>query len=159
MIELASGHRAQTILRRIRQQPETLRQVFLCSPFIDAKHRTALCDVIARCRSVQTGVTILTTTGAAGAMLSLMAGASRRWSCAIVPIPGLHAKAYLAIGRSSYRSEGLISSCNLTNAGTQLNLEIGVYFTSDSPAGSRLLSQTMSFVSNALRGALTCARV
>jgi hypothetical protein len=73
-----------------------------------------------------------------------MPPAARRF-VQIIAVPGLHAKFYLALGRDFPATEGLVTSANLTTAGTTANVELGIWLAASSMLGARLLHELDRF--------------
>jgi len=157
MIHVAGGDRINSLISRALMAPETLKHFFACSPFIDDEMVPMLDELTCACRPVYTAVTVITSPSAAAKLERLSRAGRARMS--VVATPRLHAKLYLAVGRAPYRSDGLISSGNLTRAGTGSNVELGVYFDEQCAVGRRLLSQAHSFVRRIIRDTVVRPRL
>jgi HKD family nuclease len=59
--------------------------------------------------------------------------------------PQLHAKAYLRLDREG-RNEAIITSANLTRAGLESNVELGVHASSTSLTGRQLVAKVRHFL-------------
>ena len=140
MIAMASGRDVLRMLDRIAEGIGRYHQLTICSPFVDERMLDRLEHLISRSERARAHLLIVTTP----AMLPtrLTAAALRaRGSVRIAQLAALHAKFYLAIGRDFASTEAIVTSANLTVAGTSTNIELGFRITASTEADARILKE------------------
>jgi phosphatidylserine/phosphatidylglycerophosphate/cardiolipin synthase-like enzyme len=141
MIALAHGRGVDQLLQRAAAQPWLYSNLIICCPFIDSTLMARLNDLCRRAAKWHCGMTLITTPSAA-AHIRRSVGAAVFPRLRIVVRSNLHAKVYYALARGRHaRSEALVTSANLTEAGISRNEELGVHIRGDSPEGRALLRQ------------------
>jgi hypothetical protein len=139
MITLTSGAAVKTMLRRATARPWNYSQILICSPFIDlamVKRLQTLCEAAGKARST---VTIITNRRGGVLLEPLREG---RRCVRLLVRDRLHTKAYLLLGRNGgCESEALVTSANLTRAGTSRNHELGVHIQCTTANGRALIHQ------------------
>jgi hypothetical protein len=146
MIELCNGRDVGDLLDMVTARPDEFRQVDLCAPFIDGGAVVRIVDLAAAASARRCGLRVVTSPGAAALLLSLLPPPAPRWRHTIVPRRGLHAKAYLAIGRGRRASVAIVTSANLTGAGLAGNVELGVRAVASTELGRRLIGEVRNFI-------------
>jgi len=146
VIRIASGTDVRRLLYQALALPELFERVMVCSPFLDDAVTGVLVPLARVARRTQCGFKILTRPGGAEGLLERLPGHPAQWRSTVVPVPELHAKAYLAIGRRAAESRAIVTSANLTRAGLGQNLELGVLATPASDAGRKLVSEVREFL-------------
>jgi len=128
MVALTDGTEVIRLVERAIRNPDRYRRVIVSSPFLD--------DVGARLLSrlftaTQNGplVTLITRPEVASRYASVMD--ERRRNVELFMPPDLHAKCYVLVGKVPSDSEALVTSSNLTAAGTGRNWEVGVALKGD----------------------------
>lgn len=147
MIRPVSGLEVGQLLSHVRTRIEEYAEVLVCSPFIDEMMIEILVSLAQEARRAQCGFRVITTASAAASLTAALPGHLQEWRSTVVVNRQLHAKAYVAIGRRRRaRSEAIVTSANLTQAGITTNVEFGVLAVSTSSEGRHLLAQIHHFV-------------
>lgn len=146
MIELCNGRDVSDLLDLVTARPEEFRQVDLCAPFIDGNAVPRIVDLAMAASPHRCGVRVVTSPSGAALLLSLLPAPARRWRHTILSRRGLHAKAYLAIGRGRRPSVAIVTSANLTGAGLDSNVELGVRAVASTELGRRLIGEVRNFI-------------
>jgi hypothetical protein len=146
MISLSAGTDVRKLIERVIDRPERFADVTICSPYIDNDMPELLARLIRSARRAQCGVRIITSRAAAESIQGQFAFHPATWRDLLVTPQGLHAKVYTAIARRTMESEAIITSANLTAAGTRSNVELGVRAAPTSEQGLRLIAGTQSFI-------------
>jgi len=129
MVALTDGTEVVRLVEKAIRNPDRYQRVIISSPFLDDVGARLLSRLFA---ATQNGplVTLLTRPEAALRYASIMN--QRRRNVALFLPPELHAKCYVLVGRTASDSEALVTSSNLTAAGTGRNWEVGVALKGDS---------------------------
>lgn len=146
MIALCEGNAVARLLDRVVARPGDWRQVDLCAPFIDGAAIPRLISLALDGPGAGCGLRVITSVGCAKLLCSLLPGPARHWRRVIMARSGLHAKAYLAVGRDRRTSEAIVTSANLTAGGLASNLELGVRATSSTDAGRRMVGDVRNYI-------------
>lgn len=146
MITLSSGPDVHALLDRMTRNADRLREVLICSPFIDQVLDEALVKLASHITRAGASLLLVTNQEAARAMARLLDGPECRRATVAAPRRRLHAKAYVSVARRSRESEAIVTSANLTDAGLHSNIELGVRAVPTTDAGQRLFDQTRRFV-------------
>lgn len=121
-MKLVSGNEVLGLMQRVRAEPRAYRQIFLCAPFISPN---LLLHITGFGRRVPVSTTVLTNPGTAVELSAVrLAGPFE-----VTPIPGFHAKIYIACGKEERDSVAIIGSFNFTDFGLNRNFEMGVQIT------------------------------
>lgn len=147
MLRLVTGHALGRFLDRVLSPVAPFSRAVFCSPFIDAGVRRRIVDFAARLGSQRPLLKVLTSPEAAGALNDELPGQKGSPCVRVLAVPGLHAKAYLARGVSGEPSIALVSSANLTHAGCEEQIEVGVFASSTSESGARVIADVGEFLS------------
>lgn len=129
MVALTDGTEVVRMLEKAIGNPDRYRRVIISSPFLDDAGAGLLSRLFA---ATQNGplVTLLTRPEVASRYAAVLNQRGRNVEL-LVP-PALHAKCYVLIGRVASNSEAIVTSSNLTAAGTGRNWEVGVALRGDS---------------------------
>jgi len=146
MIVLCSGRDVADLIEEVIARPEEFRQVDLCAPFIDGGAVPRVIDLAMASARHGCGVRVVTSARSAALLLSLLPAPARSWRHTILARRGLHAKAYLAIGRGRRQSVAIVTSANLTGAGLGGNTELGVRAVASTELGRRLIGEVRNFI-------------
>jgi phosphatidylserine/phosphatidylglycerophosphate/cardiolipin synthase-like enzyme len=144
MIETCTGSEITTLMDRVESRALRYREIIICAPYIDAfmaARIRALWISVKRHRCI---VRVITSASSADSVRTADDALGRRGD--LVVRSRLHAKVYLAIGRESGATEAIITSANLTRAGTGRNIEFGVRIDGTSNEGRNLLRQVQKFL-------------
>src|SRR5207249_463156 len=95
------------------------------SPFIDTQLSPLVRELAERAYHEQRAFLVITRPPAATMLLAGLPGPSARWTKLLRVHTHLHAKAYLGLGRGG-ASKAIVTSANLTVAGLETNVELGV---------------------------------
>ena len=146
MIRLATGADVQRILTVVALAPEAYQELIVCSPFIDGETAKVLGRAAVAARRAQCGFTIVTKPEDRSRIVGAICGTRSQAAAAVIPGPGLHAKAYLLAGRHREDSVAVVSSVNLTTAGLNKNIELGVLATPGCDDGAALVDAALAFL-------------
>ncbi|THD81659.1 MAG: hypothetical protein E7812_02230 [Phenylobacterium sp.] len=146
MIGLSGGPEVHALLDRMCNQADRLREVLICSPFVDEALDERLAKLATAITSAGARLLLITTPEVARPLRLLLAGQEYRRTTVSTPRRRLHAKAYVSVARRARESEAIITSANLTKAGLASNIELGVRVVPVSDAGRLLFDQTCRFV-------------
>lgn len=129
MVALTNGNEVVRLVEKAIRNPGRYRRVIVSSPFLDDVGAGLLSRLFT---ATQNGplVTLLTRPDVALRYASVLD--KRRRNVELFMSPDLHAKCYVLIGRKASDSEAIVTSSNLTAAGTGRNWEVGVALTGDS---------------------------
>ncbi|UYN94009.1 MAG: phospholipase D family protein [Enhydrobacter sp.] len=145
MIELSKGPAVLELLDRTATRMSEYMQVVICSPFIDKVLMKRL--ALLSCSAERSGcnLCIVTRPESAHELMAVLPQRFARRHTAVVVRPTLHAKLYVAHGRRACQSEAIVTSANLTQAGTRANIELGVHVAPTSQCGRHLFRQIHQF--------------
>jgi phosphatidylserine/phosphatidylglycerophosphate/cardiolipin synthase-like enzyme len=146
MIELVAGPDIAQLLGIVADRPERYHGVTVCSPFIDEAMAEVLARIVVTGRAARCGVRVVTYAPGAARILNRLPGPRAEWTKAVVANGRVHAKVYLAAARRYAETEAIVTSANLTTAGTSHNVELGVRVRPSSEAGRQLLAHVETFV-------------
>lgn len=146
MIALSGGREVQMLLERMCDHADRLREVLICSPFIDEAMDQRLARLAAAVTQSGARLLLVTTPEVARPLKLLFAGQEHRRTTVTIPRKRLHAKAYVSVARRPRESEAIVTSANLTQAGLASNIELGVRVVPTTDAGRQLFDQTCRFV-------------
>lgn len=146
MITLSGGREVHALLDKMSDQADRLREVLICSPFIDEALDERLDRLAMAITAAGARLLLVTTPEAARPLRLLLAGQEHRRTTVATPRRRLHAKAYVSVARRARESEAIVTSANLTKAGLASNIELGVRVVPISDAGRLLFDQTCRFV-------------
>ena len=146
MIQVSRTIAVHRLLHRVASAPALFNRVLLCSPFFDRTMSALLVSLAVSTRRAQCGFRVITRPQAVDELRECFPGHASRWSGTFVPVDGLHAKVYLAIGRRPVDTRAIVTSANLTTAGLWENLEIGVLAAPTSDAGNKIVSEVRDFL-------------
>jgi hypothetical protein len=143
VIGLATGQAVPHLLNDVRAHPDRASHLVICSPFPDRDLLPLVIDLARRVDRAGWSLRFITTEAVAGMIREaapgpLAPGPLMNRSLTLVARGRLHAKTYLLVDRGG-RSEPIVTSANLTLAGIESNIELGVHATATSPAGLRLI--------------------
>lgn len=140
MVRLGNGGDVVKLLRRVADCPSTYAVVMISSPFIDDTMQDELLVVGRRMSKTSGALKIVTRLAAASRLRQKAIARGLRDSVRIFAVDHLHAKIYLAVGRSRSTSLAVVTSANLTVSGTTRQIEVGTVATPTSPVGERLVN-------------------
>jgi hypothetical protein len=146
MIALSNGSDVRDLLEHVRRRPERHRELIICSPFIDPELDETVEALAAALTTTGGGLLLVTTREAGRGVRARLGGPATRRAIVVTPRRRLHAKAYIAVARRPRESEAIVTSANLTLAGLDTNIELGVRATPSCDAGRDLIAQTSRFV-------------
>lgn len=146
MIALSGGPEVHALLDRMCSQADRLREVLICSPFIDEALDERLAKLATAVTAAGARLLLVTTPEVARPLRLLLAGQEHRRTTVSTPSRRLHAKAYVSVARRARESEAIVTSANLTRAGLGSNIELGVRVVPVSDAGRLLFDQTCRFI-------------
>lgn len=148
MICTEPGAALSEFLDVVTARSEHFAEVIFCAPFIDARTARRLGVLAGKARRTRCGITIITAPQGRRSLAQVLSHAEEFGVLKIKVRQDLHAKAYMAVARGCRgRSEGMITSANLTSAAFSKNLELGVRATSRSAPGRALLAQIRNALS------------
>lgn len=129
MVALTNGTEVIRLVEKAIRNPDRYRRVIVGSPFLDDVGAGLLSRLFS---ATQNGplVTLLTRPEAVSRYASVMD--RRRRNVELFVLPDLHAKCYVLVGRDASDSEAIVTSSNLTAAGTARNWEVGIALGGDS---------------------------
>ena len=129
MVALTNGTEVIRLVEKAIRSPDRYRRVIVSSPFLDDVGAGLLSRLFC---ATQNGplVTLLTRPEAVSRYASVMD--RRRRNVELFVLPDLHAKCYVLVGRDASDSEAIVTSSNLTAAGTGRNWEVGIALGGDS---------------------------
>jgi hypothetical protein len=128
MVALTDGTEVVRLVEKAIRNPCRYRRIIVSSPFLDDVGAGLLLRLFA---ATQNGplVTLLTRPEVASRYAPVLD--QRQRNVELFMPPHLHAKCYVLVGRVASDSEALITSSNLTAAGTGRNWEVGVALKGD----------------------------
>jgi hypothetical protein len=129
MVALTNGNEVVRLVEKAIRNPGRYRRVIVSSPFVDDVGAGLLSRLFT---ATQNGplVTLLTRPAVALRYASVLD--QRQRNVELFISPALHAKCYVLVGRVASDSEAIVTSSNLTAAGTGRNWEVGVALRGDS---------------------------
>lgn len=145
MIVAASTTDIVRLLDGVSMRPDRYRGITLCSPFIDNEIAHVIVRLAKTTSSAGCGLSIFTTPRTAIGVRALLPTVPMNARLVVQPVEGLHAKFYIAVGRSYGDSSAIITSANLTRAGLSTNVELGVRALPSSRAGRTLIATVAQF--------------
>lgn len=143
MIRTCGGSSVRQLVDAIIIGGQKFVKAVICAPFIDDDMLATLVK-FASPDSRRTCDLVIITSQSVAANLRLRIANSRR--CSVVPVDHLHAKIYLAVAREFSYTEAIITSANLTTAGTLRNIEFGVYARPTTACGREAIGAVVSFL-------------
>lgn len=152
MIRASGGLDVLTFIHRIAGAPERYAEVVICSPFIDAQLVPLLARMALSARRGSCGVRFVTGPEASKALARGLVGHPASWRRSIIVRRRLHAKAYVAIAREGQPSEAIVTSANLTRAGVEENIELGISADSSSEPGRTIVRQVYDSMKRLMNG-------
>ncbi|MCK1580686.1 hypothetical protein IVB03_14110 [Bradyrhizobium sp. 168] len=147
MIETSNGADIDRLLDRVIGHPDYFAKVVLCSPFIDNNILGRIVPFAKVAHQSKCDVRIITSLEAGERIRRALQTTLRHKRNLLTVSPRLHAKVYLAVARRLNDTEVIVTSANLTCAGIQSNVELGVRAKSTSSSGRRFLNQVHRFIS------------
>jgi HKD family nuclease len=146
MIHTSTGNDVIRMLDRVARMPARYSAVVICCPFIGDDLLPRLLSLLDRAGVTGCHFRVITSHESANALTSRLS--SKQLVCRkyVTGHARLHAKIYIAIARRHADSEAIVTSANLTRAGTVDNIELGVRAVPSSDAGRRLLNDIQHFV-------------
>ncbi len=144
MISTASGADLRRLLADTRRQVEEYSQFVVCSPFVDLELLPLIRDLTERMNRGRRDFRLVTRPATATMLLAAVPDLRALWANRLVLHPNLHAKAYL--GLKGTDGQAIVTSANLTIAGLESNIELGVRGNTTSPAGRQLVRQVGRFL-------------
>jgi PLD-like domain len=140
------------VLRLIESVPSRYAQVVICSPFIDMATSSRIGCIAQLARRAGCGLRIITSVDSnTSSDIASISGRKQVGSRALVVLPHLHAKVYLAIGRNFRDSWVMVTSANATEAGLRRNIELGLLVRAISPEGAQTIEQVRHFLEKLAR--------
>ena len=139
MIATTAGRDVRRLLDAVRCRPQSASQLVICSPFVDPELLPLVSELADRTGRAGCAFRVITREPAATMLRHALSGSSAGRKALIVAHPRLHAKAYLRLDRAG-RSEAIVTSANLTVAGIDSNVELGIRATACSPLGRRIVA-------------------
>jgi hypothetical protein len=139
LITVTTGRDVRRLLDGMRYRPERASQLVICSPFVDPSLVPFVVDLAGEAGRAGCTFRFITSEAVATMLREALRGSPTSRKLTIVAHPRLHAKAYLRVDGGG-RSEAIVTSANLTLAGIESNVELGVRATTSSPAGCRLIA-------------------
>ena len=129
MVALTDGTEVVRLFEKAIRSPGRYRRVIVSSPFLDDVGAGLLSRLF---RATENGplVTLLTRPEVVSRYASVMDQRCR--NVELFMPPDLHAKCYVLVGRDASDSEAIVTSSNLTAAGTGRNWEVGIALKGDS---------------------------
>ncbi len=146
MIEISKGVDVDRLLDRVVGRPDHFTKVVLCSPFIDDNMLNRVVPLAGIAHRSKCALRIITSVEAGERVRKALHSTLRHQRELLIVSPRLHAKVYLAVAKRLNDTEVIVTSANLTRAGTQSNVELGVRAKSTSIAGRRFLNQVHHFI-------------
>ena len=150
MIRISSSREIRSLLRSTLAMPADFERVILCSPFIDEETFRDLVSLSESTTRAQCGFRVVTRAEIADKLLLGLPSQRSPLADAIVRVPALHAKCFLALSRDVRRTRAIVTSANLTVPGLWSNIEIGVVAAPTSDAGRQLVSEVREFLERLL---------
>ncbi len=138
MIECASASDVARLLSRVRSRADMYSDLLLCSPFMDDETISLVGLVAEAASGARCRLEIITAQQAVDRVKVLLAPLADQ-QLRLIGCPRLHAKFYVAVGRSREHTEAIITSANLTVAGLTSNIELGVRIAATTPHGRAML--------------------
>jgi hypothetical protein len=146
MIRTSTGYDVGRLLGRVANHPNHYSRFVVCTPFIDDQMLPQLVSLADATRRAQCGLVVITRPQAASKLRAAMRGRRNSWKCVVIGRPKLHAKVYLAVARERDESEVIVTSANLTTAGVERNVELGIRARPTTDHGRSLLSDIRGFL-------------
>lgn len=134
------------LLARVVSHQERYAQLSICTPYLDDDMARTLVTLLCNEGKARCAVRIFTAPAAAKMLRALLPGHPVTWRKSILTVVGIHAKVYVCVARQRQESEAIITSANLTTAGTELNVELGVQMITCSEGGRQLFAEASDFV-------------
>ena len=129
MVALTNGTEVIRLVEKAIRNPGRYRRVIISSPFLDDVGAELLSRLFSATRNGLL-VTVLTRPEVASRYGAVMSQRPR--NVELFMPPDLHAKCYVLVGRVASDSEAIVTSSNLTAAGTGRNWEVGISLKGDS---------------------------
>lgn len=123
MVHLMDGSGVLQVLDKAARSPERFRRVVVSSPFLD-EYGVGLLRRLSRSSGRGPRLTLVLTPEIAGQVCTGLVGLPS--GTEVVVQNRLHAKVFALLGINPVDHEALITSSNLTEAGVEKNLEVGV---------------------------------
>lgn len=146
MIDVSTGRDLDRLIDGAIARPDRLSDVAFCAPFIDDRMLDRIAHLAVAARHASCGFRIVTSSGAATALVARLPGPSAFWRKTVVVNDRVHAKAYVVTPRGRGYAQAIISSANLTWGGIAGNFELGVSATSTSPQGRQVVRAVREFI-------------
>jgi hypothetical protein len=146
MIRTSTGHDVERLLGRVGNHPDQYSEFVVCTPFVDDGMLARLVRLAEVVRRAQCGFVVITRPEAASKLRAAMPGHPAAWKGIVIGRPDLHAKVYLAVARLRNESEVIVTSANLTSAGVETNIELGVRVRPSTDHGRSLLADVRNFL-------------
>jgi|SRR5579859_2094313 len=146
MIKISEGADVLDLLDQITMKPYRYERVVISSPFIDDDMFSRIALLARATTRSRCKLWLITTPSLADRLTLHFQRSPAPARANIVARARLHAKLYLAVDQQGTHSEAIVTSANLTRAGTGGNIELGVRIASTSLPGRLLLRQLRDFV-------------
>lgn len=146
MATVCVGKELDRFLYSLQVEPSRYSQVIICSPFIDKGLYERISRFAEIARRMGCGVRLITGIGGVPAGLKTWPGKNQIGARTLVTLRRLHAKVYLAIGRERRSSWAVVTSANLTDAGLNKNIELGLLIRATSSDGAHVIDEIRRFL-------------
>jgi hypothetical protein len=146
MLKIVSGHALGQFVEKALSPMAPFGRIVFCSPFIDAGLRWRIVEFAERADGKGVRLRIVTSPDVAEALGDELARQDCSSSVRVLGVRGLHAKAYLATQGFGRPSVALVTSANLTHAGCEDQIEVGVLASTTCDAGTRLVVDLAEFL-------------
>ncbi len=144
MISVANGSDVLHLLEKVTMGIRHYRRLTVCSPYVDSTMLARLERLAVRANWARSQLWIITTPAALASHLATSAQGGRNF-VRVKVVARLHAKFYLAIAFEESSTEAIVTSANLTVAGTCTNIELGFRVAASTAPGARLLDELDRF--------------
>ena len=144
MINTASGSDLRRMLAQVRRHADEYSMIVICSPFVDEELLPLIRDLADRASRRRAGFRLVTRPATAAKLFAVLPGLRAHLGHMLMLHPGLHAKVYL--GLKGTNGQAIVTSANLTAAGLESNIELGVRSDTTSHAGRQLVGQACRFL-------------
>lgn len=143
MIQTCGGSSVRRLVDAVIVSPQKFVKVVFCAPFIDKGMLAALVKFASPDSRRNCDLVIITSPSLAADLRLRLARTPR---CSVVPVDHFHAKIYLAVARKFSFTEAIITSANLTRAGTLRNIEFGVHARPTTACGCEAINAVVGFL-------------
>lgn len=146
MISIVTGTDVRDFLAHATAEPARFSRILACTPYVDNETIDSLVALTVSARRSQSGLRILTLPAVARRLVQALPGHQSYWHSTVLPVPSLHAKVYVSIGRDSDDHRAIVTSANLTGPGLNGNVELGLSAKPQTICGARVFREVAAFI-------------